>query len=152
MENWIKVFSIDLWSSVLQSFHDEKHAPSFYTRLYLQSILKYERPVELTEQITTGMIKSVLRILHWIVSHILCPCSGGHSRIDSVEAHLILVLESGILLNWPNYSVRRMASMKVCGKNTQLNYTSPIIKIIKHFNMPLPIVPMTLITWNQEFD
>lgn len=98
------------------------------------------------------MIKSVPRILHWIVSHILRPCSSGHSRINSAEAHLIHVLENGILLNWPNYFVKRMASMKECGKNTTLNYTSPIMKIIKHFNVPLPIVPMTQITRNQEFD
>lgn len=42
--------------------------------------------------------------------------------------------------------------MKECGKNTKPNYTSPIMKIIKHFNVPLPIVPMTPITRNQEFD
>lgn len=146
------LFGIDLRSSVLQSFRDEKHAPSFSTRLYLQSILKHERPVKPNEHITIDMIKSVPRILHWIVSHILCPCSGGHSRIDSDEAHLIHVLENGILLNWPNYFVKRMTSMKERGKNTAWNYTSPVMKIIKHFNMPLLIVPMTPITRNQEFD
>lgn len=104
------VFGINLRSSMLQPFHDEKSASSFSTRLYLQSILKHERHVEPTKQITTGMIKSVPRILHGIVSHIPRPCSGGHSRIDSAEAHLIHVLENGILLNWPNYFVRQMAS------------------------------------------
>lgn len=92
------------------------------------------------------MIKSVPRIPYWIVSHILCPCYGGHSQIDSDEAHLIHVFENGVLLNWPNYFVKRMALMKECGKNMTLNYTSPIMKIIKHFNEPLPIVPTTPIT------
>lgn len=56
------------------------------------------------------------------------------------------------IMFWPYYFVRRMASMKECGKNTTLNYTSPIMKIIKQFNVPLPIVPMTPIIRNQEFD
>lgn len=64
MGDWMIVFSIDLRSSVLHPFHDEKCAPSFSTRLYLQSILKHERHVEPTERITNGMIKSVSRILH----------------------------------------------------------------------------------------
>lgn len=64
MGNWMIVFDIDLRSFVLQSFHDEKRAPPFSTRIYLQSILKHERHVEPTEQITTSMIKSVHMILH----------------------------------------------------------------------------------------
>ena len=106
------MFGIPFGRTVLKSCHDQSFDTDFKEEAFLASILKLERPLGENEHITTGAIKSIPRMLHWIVSHILRPRSGGHSRLDRADIHLLHILQNKVALNWPNYFVKRMFLMR----------------------------------------
>lgn len=80
----------------------------------------------------------VHRIFLWLVSHVLHPKNGGFSRIDNVEIHLVYILLNKIQINWENYFVSQMFSIKDCNKLMSLCYISMISKILNYFNIGIP--------------
>lgn len=96
--NMVLEVNYDVWKylfeiSPLSSPNDLKitdivFAPNYEFRYALNSMLK--RPFSdnviasnlFPTNVTTGLLKHVNRILHWVVTHIIRPKKGGYSRVD----------------------------------------------------------------------
>lgn len=48
------------------------------------------------------------------------------------------LIQHKVLINWPNYFVSRMYSIKECNKWSFLSYVSLIEKFLKHFSIGVP--------------
>lgn len=57
-------------------------------------------------------------ILLLLVSHMLRQKNGGYSRIYNAQIHLVYILLNKIQINWANYFVSQMFSIKECNKGT----------------------------------
>lgn len=79
---------------------------------------------------TTGLLKPVDRILHWVVTHILRPKQGGYSRVDKAEVHLVYMLKHKLKVNWPHYVASRTFALKESGRGNALYYPSFIQSIL----------------------
>lgn len=79
---------------------------------------------------TTGLLKPVDRILHWVVTHILRPKKGGYSIVGKDEVHLVYVLKNKLKVNWPHYVASRIFALKESGRGTTICYPSFIQSIL----------------------
>lgn len=65
-------------------------------RILLDNSLKWNsqspRADDNYDVLSTGHLKQVPHILHWIMFHVLCLNHGGHSRLDQAVFHLIYIL------------------------------------------------------------
>ena len=150
--DWETVFQIPLPSHNFKTWHDLKFDTDFNLKEFTLSILKLDRPLGEDEQVTSGMIKKIPRILHWIISHILRPANSGHSRLDRAGIHLLYILQNKVPLNWANYFVKRLFFVRNSAKNVALGYASQIMKILKFWNVAIPLVPLISPSAAQEFD
>lgn len=64
----------------------------FNWNVHLNEILKALRVEDCYDPITTSHLKTVPRILLWVVSHISGPKNGWFSSIDNAEIHLVYIL------------------------------------------------------------
>lgn len=101
--------------------------------------------------VTTGLLKPDDRILHWVVTHIICPKQGGYSIMDKVEVHLVYVLKHKLKVNWPHYIVSRIFALKKSGRGTALCYPSFIQSILNQAEVSIPGIQYNSVTANQEF-
>lgn len=90
-------------------------------------------------------------ILLWFVSHVLNPKTGGFPRIDNAEVHLVYILLNKIRINWANYFVSQMFSIKDCNKGNSFCYVSMIVKILNYFNIWMPNLQYKSLSMAQEF-
>lgn len=102
--------------------------------------------------LSTGLLKRDPCILQWIITHVLHPRKGGHSRIDQTEVHLRYILQSKVKINWPNYFVARMFNVRDCNSGSSLCYASMITRILKHFRIGVPNLLCTSPSHAQEFN
>lgn len=92
MENtWKDVFGLLRFSHFVTRYDYSFH-PNFDLRSYLNSCLKAPRSEDNLAKTSKGCLNRNMYILHWIVTHVLCPRKGGHSRIDIVEVHMMYLL------------------------------------------------------------
>lgn len=84
---------------------------------------------------STGFLKWDPHIFHWIVTRVLHPRKGGHSRIDNVKIHLMYILPNKVPMNELNYFTYRMFPIKECNWRSFLCYVSIIANILNHFNI-----------------
>lgn len=150
--DWETVFQIPSPSLNFKSRHDLHFDTEFNMKEFTPSILKLDRPLSEDEHVTSGMIKKTPRILHWIISHILRPANSGHSRLDRASIHLLYILQNKVPLNWANYFVKRLFFVRNSSKNVALGYASQIMKILKFWNIAIPLVPLLSPYAAQEFD
>lgn len=68
----------------------------------MNSMLKAPRSDKNLDIVIIGYLKKDSSILHWIISHILCPKKGGYYRISHTEVHLIYILQKKVRINWPH--------------------------------------------------
>lgn len=79
---------------------DSVYAPDYDFRTALNKIWRKPFASEVFQStlfptnVTTGQLKPLDRVLHWILTHILCPKQGGYSRVDKAEVHLVYVLNT----------------------------------------------------------
>lgn len=131
-DTWREVFGLSLFSNY-STFYDYYFHTNFDLRGYLNSCLKSPSAEDNLAKMSNGYLKKNPRILHWIVTHVLCPRKGGHSRIDIANVHLMYLLQHKVHINWPNYFVSRMFAIKECTRGYSLCYASMIAKFLKHF-------------------
>lgn len=100
-------FTTDLWKDLFgifvlsneETLSNHSFHCDFDLRTYLNSCLKAPRTEDNLNKVSTGYLKRNSCILHWIVTHVLRPRKGGHSRIDTTEVHLMYILQNNFNIN-----------------------------------------------------
>ncbi|CAI8602283.1 unnamed protein product [Vicia faba] len=132
---------------------DSSLCNNFDWRFYLNSFLKEPRPnLETLEKLSTRNLKRNHHILHWIVTRVLRPRKGGHSRINEAREYLMYILENKFLISWPYYFVSSMFSIRECHKGSSLSYSSMISRILMHFQIDMQNLPCISLGKTQEFN
>lgn len=131
---WREVFGLSMFSHY-STLCDNSFHPNFDLRGYVNSCLKAPRPEDNLAKVPMGYLKINMCILHWIMTHMLHPRKGGHSRINIAKVHLMYLLQHRVSINWPNYFVFRIFAIKECNRGFSLCYVSMIANILKHFRI-----------------
>lgn len=124
---------------------------NFEWTTHLNAMLKAPRSDDCYDTLAISQLKMVLRILLWLVSHVLRPKKEGYSRIDIAEVHLVYILMKRIQINWANYFVYWMFALKDCNKGTSFCYVSMIAKILNYFTIKVPNLLFKSLDPVQEF-
>lgn len=88
----------------------------FKWNIHLNQLLRDPHSDNCYDPITTGQLKMVPKILLWVVSHVLRPKNGRFPRIEGAAILLVYILLNKIRINWDNYFVSYMFSIKDCTK------------------------------------
>lgn len=133
-------------------FSDHAYHPDFDLKHYFNSSLKAPRPDDCMDIVSTGSLKRIHRILHWILGHVLHPRIGGQSRLDQAEVHLMYLLQHKIHTNWKHYFSSRMFVVRYCNRGSSLCYASMIAKTLRHFCISVTNLPCISLDQTQEFN
>lgn len=154
---WKSLFKISPLSSPDDlKITDNVFAPNYEFKFALNSMLKrpYSDNVVASNlfltSATTGLLKHVDRILHWVVLHIIRPKMGGYSRVYKAEVHLIYVLKHKVKVNWPHYIASMIFALKESGRGIALCYPSFIQSILNRAEVFVARIQCTFVSTNQE--